>query len=59
MSDASKCDRCGEYFTAAQRHRKFQLRMDVLRSSTTPTIRHKARDLCPDCYEELKEWYEQ
>lgn len=58
MSNAHKCDRCGEFFTARQSRRKYQIRMDVLRNSTTPSIRHKARDLCPDCYAEFKEWYE-
>jgi len=58
MSDANKCDRCGELFTARQSRRRYQLREDVFRNSTTPTVRHKHRDLCGECYEGLTEWYE-
>jgi len=58
MSNAKKCDRCGELFQARQRFRRYEVREDVLKNSTTPSIRHKRRDLCKDCYKGLKEWYE-
>lgn len=59
MANAKKCDRCGELFTGSTYRRRYQLQEDVFRNSTTPTIRHKPRDLCSGCYQGLEEWYEQ
>jgi hypothetical protein len=59
MSDVKKCDRCGEHFGGWRPvTRKYLLHIDVLRNSTTPTVRHKPVDLCGECNNELKEWYE-
>lgn len=59
MSDVKICDRCGGQFSGWRRvTRKYILNMDVLRNSTTPTFRHKPRDLCHECNRELKRWYE-
>ena len=58
MSDAKLCDRCGAQFGGWRPvTREFILQQDVLKSSMTPTIRHKAVDLCPDCDVSLTEWY--
>jgi hypothetical protein len=59
MVDVKICDRCGDQFSGWRAvTRKYLLHMDVLRNSTTPSVRHKPVDICPVCNSELKEWYE-
>jgi len=59
MVDVKICDRCGEQFSGWRAvTRKYLLHMDVLRNSTTPSVRHNPLDICPECNKELKEWVE-
>jgi len=59
MANVKLCDRCGSQFSGWRAAtRKYILNMDVLRNSTTPTVRHKSLDICPDCNKEMVKWYE-
>jgi hypothetical protein len=58
MSDAKKCDRCGEFYEQITT-RKYQLRANVNQSSTTPSTDYQTRDLCSECYDGLTEWFEE
>lgn len=59
MADVKICDRCGSQFGGWRAiTRKYLLHVDVLRNSTTPSFRHKPLDLCKECNEGLKGWYE-
>lgn len=58
MANVKICDRCGTQFSGWRAvTRKYLLHVDVLKNSTTPTVRHKPLDLCSGCNEGLKEWY--
>ena len=57
MANVKLCDRCGEQFSGWRAvTREYLVHRDVLRNSTTPTVRHKPIDLCGDCNRGLEEW---
>jgi len=59
MADVKICDRCGKQFSGWRPvTREYILRRDVLRNNMTPTFRHEPVDLCHDCYQDLKRWYD-
>ena len=49
--NAKKCDRCGAYFTKAEDGIRIML-------WDTKILKFRRQDLCPSCYQDLKQWWD-
>ena len=65
MSDARKCDRCGQYFGTNEYYRDPDIkthlfetfdRVRIYRSRSCITAEERYYDICPKCQEELWKW---
>lgn len=65
MSDARKCDRCGQYFGTNEYYRDPDIkthlfdtfdRVRIYRSRSCITAKERYYDICPKCQEELWKW---
>ena len=56
MGNAKKCDRCGNLFEVPKKKQEYR----IMKISLTSADRHsQTLDLCSECRESLKKWFEQ
>lgn len=54
MVRARQCDRCKGFYQV-----EFEPKYRVTKISNTASRYTKSQDLCPECAEELRKWYEE
>lgn len=53
MARAYRCDRCGKLYENNDIRRD-----DLVLTTLLNCSNHKLYDLCPDCHQELKDWFD-